>query len=453
MKTIITSLQIGAKVNKTFWKNIQKFKKEHGVVEVLAFVMNGQYVDDPMHPSVAKLVQSGELQLVERQQYNLHKKVKMYDTKVLAQNINCLHGQSDKLPEKYSYIMPGTKVRFFTVANIGTNPRFFQSTGAMTEPHYVTVARSSNKRVKRGIQATEQHQLGFVYFQDNGRGKFDTYNVTAQKGGNFHYLKEKYHSGKMSKAEVEVLVLGDIHHGVTNKYARAKYLKQIETLNPNYVVLHDFFDGESINHHNRHNLIDRIRNAGTVKDSLESELKSLSKEMNYLSNRFPEVKFIVAESNHDAFLRTYVKGGDFHDDYINYIMGTRILLSIYDDLSKKVLEESLKFVGKIPKNFKFLRENDSFKIRGVQLAQHGHKGSNGARGSALTFKRLNLKMISGHTHSPQIYSNGMIVGTNTILEQGYTIGGASSWMHANGILYPDGTFSLLTFTAKQPVVR
>jgi len=349
--------------------------------------------------------------------------------------------------------MPGTKVRFFTVASIGTNPRFFQSTGSLTEPHYVTVARSSGMRVKRGLQATAQHQLGFVYFQDNGRGKFDTYNVTAQKSGNFHYLKEKYSSGKLVKSHVEVLVLGDIHHGVTNKYARLKYLKQIETLQPKYVVLHDLFDGESINHHNRHNLIDRIRNAGTVKDSLENELKSLSKEINYLGKRFPDVKFIVAESNHDAFLRTYVKGGDFHDDFINYIMGTKVLLAIYNDLTKKVLEESLKFVGPMPSNFTFLRENDSFKIRGVQLAQHGHKGSNGSRGSALTFKRLNLQMITGHTHSPQLYGNGMIVGTNTNLEQGYTIGGASSWMHANGILYPDGTYSLLTFTAKQPIVR
>lgn len=453
MKTIITSLQIGAKLNKTLWKNIQRFKKEHGVNEIMAFVMNGQYVDDPMHPSILELVNSGQLKLIRQQQINIHSKVKLYDTKVLAQNINPMYGQSNKLPEKYSYIMPGTKVRYFTVPSVGTNPRFFQSTGSITHPHYVTVARSSNLRVKRGVQATAQHQFGFVYFQDNGRGKFDTYNVVVKKNGNFHYLLEKYIEGKLIKGKIEALILGDIHHGVTNKYARQTYLNQIETLKPKYVVLHDLFDGHSINHHNRSNLIDRVRNAGEKKDSLENELKSLMKEIQYLSNRFPNIKFLVVESNHDVFLRTYLKNGDFHTDYINYVKSMEIFLPIYKDLTKVVLEVALSTVGKLPKNFTFFRENTSFKVRGVQLAQHGHKGSNGSRGSALTFKRLNLKMISGHTHSPQLYGNGMIVGTNTNLEQDYTIGGSSSWAHANGILYPDGTYSLLTSVHKQPKVK
>ena len=453
MKTIITSLQIGAKLNKNLWRNIQRFKKQHGVNEILAFVMNGQYVDDPMHDSIKELVANGELILIDKQQINLHSKVKIYDTKVLAQNINPLHGQSNKLPEKYSYVMPGTKVRYFTVPSIGTHPRFFQTTGSITEPHYVTVARSSGMRVKRGLQATAQHQFGFVYFQDNGRGKFDTYNVTTQKNGNFHYLNEKYRNGKLLTGSIEALVLGDIHHGVTNKYARQEYLKQIETLKPKYVVLHDLFDGNSINHHNRNNLIDRVRNAGEKKDSLEVELKSVLKEIQYLGKRFPKVKFLVVESNHDVFLRTYLKNGDFHTDYLNYIKAMEIFLPIYKDLTKVVLEVALKTVGEVPDNFTFFRENTSFKVQGVQLAQHGHKGSNGSRGSAVTFKRLNLQMISGHTHSPQIYANGMIVGTNTNLEQGYTIGGASSWSHANGVLYPDGMYSLLTKVHKQPIVK
>jgi len=451
MKTILTTVQIGAKVNKVFWNNLKEFKKKHSVTNVYAFVMNGKYADEVLHPSVLDLVNKGELILIEKN-LNLNKKVRVYDTKVLAQNINAMAGQSNKLPADYSYIMPGTKSRFFTVASIGTNARFFTSTGALTEPNYITVARSSGMRVKRGLQALAQHTYGFTYFQKGKGNKFDIYPLAADKTGNFHYLNEQYHSGKYKNSYIEALILGDIHHGVTNKFARQTYLKRIETLKPKYVVLHDLFDAESINHHNRHRLLDRIRNSQRNKDSLETELKSVLKEINYLATRFPKVKFIVAESNHDVFLRTYVDMKFHHSEEHNYIQAIKIIPRILD-LRNVVLQEALLTVGTLPKNFTFLRENSSFKVRGVELAQHGHKGANGSHGSAMQFRRLNLKMISGHTHSPQIYENGMIVGTNTNLEQGYTIGGASSWMHADGILYPNGTYSLLTAVHKQPITK
>ena len=451
MKQIITSVQMGAKVNKNFWSNILKFKEKHGVDNVYAFVMNGKTKDDILHPSVKRLVNDGELILIEKN-FNLNKKVRVYNTKVLAQNIDPMAGQSNKLPADYSYVMPGTKTDFFTVASLGTNARFFTSTGALTEPNYKVEAVSSGMAVKRGLQALAQHKYGFSYFQDNGKNKFDIYPLNADRTGNFHYLNEKYHSGKRTKSLIEALILGDIHHGQTNKYARQTYLKRIETLKPKYVILHDLFDGQSINHHTRNKWLERVRNSVRNQASLEGELKSLLKEINYLSNRFPDVKFIVVESNHDAFLRQYVDERKHHYEEHNYLMGIRIFPQILD-LRKVVLEESLKLVGNLPSNFKFLRENDSFRVRGVELAQHGHNGANGSRGSDIQFKRLNLRMITAHKHSPRIYGTGMVVGTNTNLEQGYTIGGASSWMHADGILYSNGTYSLLTAVHKQPTVR
>jgi hypothetical protein len=443
---------MGAKVNRTFWNNIKKFKEQHGVDVIHAFVMNGKTKDDILHPSVMELVRSGELKLIEKN-FNLNGKVRVYNTKVLAQNINPMAGQSNKMPAAYSYVMPGTKVRFFTVASIGTNARFFTSTGSLTHPNYKTEAVSSGMVVKRGLQALAQHQYGFTYFQDNGRNKFDIYPLSADRTGNFHYLNEKYHSGKLSKSLIEAMILGDIHHGQTNKYARQAYLKRIETLKPKVVVLHDLFDGESINRHTRNNWLERVRNVTRDNASLEKELKSLLKELNYLSKRFPEVKFVVVESNHDAFLRSYISDRNHHNEDHNYITGIKIFLKIFNNPEKVILREALSLVGKLPKNIKFLRENDSYRIRGVELGQHGHKGANGSRGSDIQFKRLNLKAITAHKHSPVLYGNGMVVGTNTNLEQVYTIGGASSWMHADGLLYPNGTYSLLTAVHKQPAVR
>lgn len=52
-------------------------------------------------------------------------------------------------------------------------------------------------------------------------------------------------------------------------------------------------------------------------------------------------------------------------------------------------------------------------------------------------------MISGHTHSPFLGQNSMVVGTSTKLKLDYTKG-PSSWLNAHGILYGNGKYALIT---------
>ncbi len=55
---------------------------------------------------------------------------------------------------------------------------------------------------------------------------------------------------------------------------------------------------------------------------------------------------------------------------------------------------------------------------------------------------MNTKMITGHTHSPNRGDGHMTVGTLSHLRVGYNKG-ASSWMHANALVYPDGKAQLI----------
>ena len=107
------------------------------------------------------------------------------------------------------------------------------------------------------------------------------------------------------------------------------------------------------------------------------------------------------------------------------------------------LEIALSRVGNIPENFLFIKEDKEYRVRGVELAYHGHRGINGSRGTPASFNRYNLKMITGHTHTPALYENGMCVGTSTLLKLDYTKG-ASSWANAHGILYRSGKYALVT---------
>lgn len=112
-------------------------------------------------------------------------------------------------------------------------------------------------------------------------------------------------------------------------------------------------------------------------------------------------------------------------------------------LHSPTLEIALAQIGAIPLNFHFMKEDQNYRVRGIELAYHGHRGANGSRGTSSQFDRLNLKMITAHEHSPKLYQNGMVVGTSTKLRLDYTKG-ASSWLNAHGILYPNGKYALIT---------
>lgn len=443
MKYIITSIQLGARLNKNFYKNMLLFKEKHGVDKILVFVMKGRYIsDDAIHPSVAELP---DIELINHT-YLIHSKVKVYDSKVLPQNIDPMRGLTNKLPSQFSYVLPATKVRYESIASIGTLPRFFTTTGALTMPLY----KDDNK----GTKARQQHEQGFVYFQDNGRGRFDVYNVKALKNGNFSYLQEEYKSGRYLKNKtIPCLVLGDMHWGDHNPNVLKVSKNQIRTLKPEYVILHDFFNGHSINHHEKKHLISQLRSLDNKRISLEQELRQCLGGLQELTREFPKTKFIVVESNHDVFITQYLQDKMHHKEPNNYLQAIKIIPRLINPQNIALKESLLTVTSTLPKNLIFLRENDSFKIRGIEVAQHGHKGANGSRGSKGQFKRLNVRTITGHTHSPCIFENGMIVGTSTWLELTYTMGGMSSWLNANGIIYNDGTSALLTIIPKKRTLR
>lgn len=449
MKYIITTVQEGASLNKNMWSNVLAFQKKHNVDKILVFILNGKNVEEVIHKDVAVL----PVEFIDGE-HKLNEKVKAYHTKVLAQNVDPLLGQANKLPSEYSYVMPGTKVRYFSAPNIGVKARFYCSTGCITNPNYVTKFVSSGLSSAKGLKAKEQHTYGFVYFQDEGGGKFDIYQVSADKSGNFYYLNEKYRNGKVTTGRyLEALTLGDWHTGDTNPEIREKTINMIDTLKPRRVVFHDLFDGYSINHHQKGNLLQELRTLSYSKDLLEDELREVAREIEFFSKRYPDVKFIVPESNHDIFIKTYLDKKLHHVEPHNYLQAIKIIPRVININSIVLKEALLTVMEEIPRNFIFLRENDPYriggKIKGVAIGQHGHKGINGAKGTPSQFRRTNIKQITGHTHSPMLYENGMVVGTSTYLEVDYNIGGLSSWMNAHGVLYPNMTYSLVTLVAKQ----
>lgn len=431
MKYIISNIQFNAGVNENLLKNIQCFVKTHGVDQLLTFVQNGSYKDeDVVDPRVFK----AGFSLVDN--LSLNSNLRLRDMKILAQQINPLTGMQTKLSRDCTHILPSAKIRYLSVANTTNKPRALMTTGNLTKPNY-------KLHTAQGRKAESQHQYGFVFVEIINNRIFRTYQVEAEKNGNFHYMNERYRNGKKTKTQPEAIVLGDIHWGDTNPKAYKHSLEEIKRLKPKRVVLHDLFNGHSINPHEDGHLISSLRNLQQKRDSLKKELQNVYKEICGLSVQFPDIEFLVSESNHDIFLYRYIDDKKFVEDPENLLISVRMLDEMLED-KKPTLQIGLELFGEIPSNFKFAREDEEYRVRGVELAYHGHRGLNGSRGTSASFDRFNLRMITGHEHTPKLYANGMVVGTLTHLKLPYTRG-ASSWMHCNGILYSDGKYGLMPF--------
>lgn len=431
MKYIITSIQLNGLVNKNLLTNMLNFAKANNVDKILTFTQSGRYKEED---KISPLIFENNIELISNEM-KLNENLKLYDSKILPQQINPFTGMNKKLSRDYSYILPSPKIRYDSIASNSKYPRAFMSTGSLTKPNY-------KEHTAHGRKAVEQHQYGFIYVEILNKQIFVAHQIESTIKGDFQYLTKKYSDNKITETKPEALILGDWHTGDTDTWVRNETFKMISDLKPKRVVFHDLFNGHSINHHERGLLLAELRNLRDNKICLQDELKVVYNDIWSFAKRYPNINFIVVRSNHDDFLEKYIQQKMFIDDPKNFLFTCSIISRIINE--KKVpLQEALLLIGELPNNFKFTQQDYSLRVYGIELANHGHLGANGSRGTPNQFNNLNLKMITGHTHSPKLMENGMVVGTSTRLKLSYTHG-ASSWLNAHGILYNNGKYGLLT---------
>ena len=428
-KIIVTSFQIGAAPNKQFLENLRVFAEKHKVEQKYYFTMPGKYKDEEWMTE-----ESHDFEPINGQ-VTLNDNLRLKDTRFLPQRVNPFLGLAKKLDPTYSYVVPSPKIWFESIASFGRTPRSFTSTGSATKPSY-------KSHTATGVTAEEQHQYGFTLIEIKDKRAFNLISVESNKSGSFHYLGEHYKDGKVTKKAPTAYILGDIHHRHLNEAAMEESLQFIEKYKPETVVLHDLFDGDSVNHWEGDKLIDRIQRFKQNNELLEDEVKQTYDFIADLAKRFPQVKWRVAPANHDERITRYLNSKAFttRDPY-NFLFAARIIENIIER-SMDCLPAALSITGKIPKNFKFWSRGEVVKIRGVTVSAHGDIGASGSKGSPQGFININAKTASAHTHSPQLKSGHMVVGCLEEIDQPYTKGSPGKWMYANGILYDDGVMTL-----------
>jgi len=424
-KYVITGAQRGARVNSDFLASLETYARVNNA-ELIILPIKGRTVDDTQLDE--SLV---DYKTIDKN-YQLNSKIRVSNYEILPQMIDPITGLGRFTQSDVSTIFAAPKLRMKVIPNSNIRlPKVLMTTGAVTMPNY------RNNRI--GRIAEQDHTYGAIVVELQGKTNYHYRQINALKNGIFYDLGMKYQGDNNPLVrQPEAMVLGDWHYGDTNKKVRAETFRMIEQYKPKRIFIHDFFNGYSINHHEKNQVATQARNSNML--SLEDELYKGFKELEKICQIAGNSEVVIVKSNHDEWLEQYIQKGDWLKEPQNSLIASKLFQ--YTVIQKDPLEVGYSMFGYLPENLKFLGIDDDYKVRGWQLGSHGHIGAHGARGSVRSIEYSQGKSISGHTHTPQIFRNVWQVGTSTNLKLNYNRG-YSGWMNTHAMLYDNGKSQLI----------
>lgn len=314
---------------------------------------------------------------------------------------------------------PKPRLEFVATGNT-TLPRLMCSTQVINYPAY------QPNRV--GIVAEQAHRMGGRIVELKG-DKFFIRKVTFDKDGGYWDLGSYYHYEGVEKGRAEFIRVGDIHFGWDDDLLNKALFEIITVTQPKRILLEDSFDGAFDNRH--YSETDKQLRPDWAY-SIDTEIELNRRKLIAIKEIAPaDCEIVLVASNHNNRLVSYVKEKRYMNDTINFKRGHELQLAL---LEKKNLLAHLLNLNFIT----YLSEDDDYFVNGIQLANHGHLGVNGSKGSKATMKKTASKLIHGHGHTP--YEDGDVesVGMWTKRSHGYNHG-ASTWMPSVAVGYSDGS--------------
>lgn len=321
------------------------------------------------------------------------------------------------------------------------------TTGAMTHANYTDS--------KAGKLGEFHHTLGACIVELKGK-KFHIRQANAdKKSGAFVDLEREYLGDGSCKEAPPALALsmGDTHvDAVCPDVVQATFGKGgiVEALKPRHLVWHDLLDGYSVNPHHAGNPFVAIGKLRSGKSDAKAEVM---RALEFVEKHTPDfARSVVVPSNHDDFLSRWVVSQDWRTAPGNaeFYLETALAMvrGVRTDDTGTYYPSPFSYWGE--KYFsegdrasvRFLAPEESFALVGVELGMHGDKGPNGSRGSRHNLRRIGVRSIIGHTHSPGIEEGCYQNGTSTRLSAEYTLG-PSSWLNTHTVLYANGKRSLI----------
>lgn len=360
-----------------------------------------------------------------------------------------------------SAIFGHPKVQLKTVATPNKKlPKILTTTGSITEKNYTDS--------KAGWKGDFHHSYAATVVELEDDGTFHLRHVHGDNvDGSFYDLDKCYSGDAVGYSNIAALITGDEHAIFADERVKhATYLSNesiVKTLKPEYVIRHDSTDFYSRNHHHRdsdllqfakHKFARDYRDQNSIaRNNVEVELQVTA---NYIDETtFDFTKNIIVKSNHDEAFDRWLRECNPKDDPENAIFYYYMKYNQF----KNVEQTDTGYVSIDPFEFwcsnpesqfglkciastKFLKRDEDFTIKGIEVGFHGDIGPNGSRGTPKSFSKIGPKTVVGHSHSPSIYEGCYTVGVSAKLNLEYRKG-PSSWLHTHCIIYPNGSRTLI----------
>lgn len=439
-KYVITSAQNNTEVNQEFLDSLLNFCE----INEAKLVVLPIFVDARMYPGDMLKFDIDESFLV-RDKFSIGGKINVLSNININPTADNPVGGLETLSKGNSLIIPHPQVQLKSLpVSRDSDPIIITTTGSITTPNY--------KGGKTGQKAEFNHSYSAVFVDfDSENDLYHIRHLNADDEGCFYDISGYYDQVSVSEFDhVEALITGDEHIYVKSEEAHdATYLAEDSMLNilkPLRIIRHDILDCFTVSHHHRK---DNFLQYSKFSNGMNVITDELNKTIQYIQDTTPAyaTTYIVSSNHHDHLKRWLTEADPkiepwnakvFH--LLTYLMMEEIdkVNSIYTPDPFELYYN--KTCGK--KNVKFLDRNKSFKLFDIELSNHGDVGANGSRGSLGQFSKFSDKQIIGHSHTPGINKGAMQVGCLVPKELEYT-NGASSWMHSNVVIYPNGKRQLI----------
>lgn len=464
---IFTSAQDGTTLHEPYLRNLEAYVEwlnqfGHAELIIAGFTYNKSLFEDHSKNNIHWPAQIKKYMRGERLRMN-----NLVDfcgeMNTLPTAVSPLSGFETYTRDKWG-IFPHAKIELRSVPTMKAHPaKQIMTTGAITLPNYVPK--------KAGLKASFHHVFGAVIVELDPEGRFFCRHLIGDDDdGSFYDLDRFIFDGEVTEHHrAKSLTPGDIHvEQIDPQVARVTFgmypsnLRNIEGdrvwnfapepslidfLQPEYLFIHDVCDFRRRNHHNIGDPHDRFLLHVDKRESVEGELAEVAMFLSALQD--PDREVVVVDSNHDQALLKWLKTADYRNDPANARFFLQCQLASYLAMENGIKRFSIfEWVMKNAFDYKcedvrFLIEDDSFVVGGVENANHGHTGANGSRGSIKQFARMAAKTTIGHSHAAGITDGSMQTGTSSLMDMGYNRG-ASSWSWSHALQYQSGKRTLLT---------
>lgn len=347
-----------------------------------------------------------------------------------------------------STIIPHVKFAMRSIASPkGAGTKLIYTSGTVTLRNYI--------QKKAGQKAEFHHGYGALIVEVTPEGDWFVRQINADSEGTFYDLDYKVENGVVTQGHrPEAIVWGDIHARHMEKDIEDLAWGDggiLDTLRPLRQVFHDTLDFRSRNHHDAKDSWKGFQKFIDGQGSVETEVDEAAC---FLANASrPWCESLVVASNHDQAFERWLKEADFRLDPENAPFFLKANFAAYSAMQRQdrnfysvewaFQNSHIRLAG-----VRFLRDDEEYIVcpdagGGIELAMHGHRGANGAKGSLAGFARTGRKCIVADSHVAGIQDGAYQVGVMGSLDQGYNKG-QSAWSHTNAIVYPNGKRTLFT---------